>query len=94
MRSTIINSLHLFDAWFEAHGSDGVIVLDELRSTLAVLNLTHFKDHGNVVLLNKMMKKCRVIAADADLMCDGMCEHFLTSFGEDAWLLTCARVYK
>ena len=87
MRSTTINSLHLFDAWFEAHGSNGVIVLDELRSTLAVLNATHFKDHGNVVLLSKMMKKCRVIAADADLMYDGMCEHFLTSHGDEVKLL-------
>ena len=87
MRSTAIDSLHMFDAWFEAHGSDGVIVIDELRSTLAVLNATHFKDHGGVVLLSKVMKKCRVIAADADLKCDGMCEHFLTSFGEEVKLL-------
>jgi len=87
LRSTTINSLHQFDEWFEAHGSDGIIVLDELRSTLAVLNATHYKDHGGVVLLSKMMKKCRVIAADADLMCDGMCEHFLTSFGDEVKLL-------
>ena len=44
MRSTTINSLHMFKEWFETYKDEGVLVLDELRSTLAVLNSNHYKD--------------------------------------------------
>jgi len=40
-----------------------------------------FRECGQLALLDKMMKKLPVIAADADLLCDGMCRDFLTTFG-------------
>ena len=86
-RSTTIHSLHKYDEWFKEHGHEGILVLDELRSILACLNDKTFKDRGSVALLDKMMKQSRVIAADADLECDGTCEHFLTSFGTDVELI-------
>ena len=40
-----------------------------------------FKECGQLNLLHNMMKSLVVIAADADLLCDGMCINFLTAHG-------------
>jgi hypothetical protein len=79
--STTVHSLNKFTKWV-SENSDGVLILDELRSTLSsICDKRTFQERGQLALLGQMMGRMRVIAADADLLCDGMCETFLCSFG-------------
>jgi hypothetical protein len=80
--STTVHSLNKFSKWFADHEHDGVLILDELRSTCASMcDRSTFRECGQLALLDKMMKKLVVIAADADMLCDGMCRDFLTAHG-------------
>ena len=80
--STTIHSLNKFAGWFDEYSYNGVLILDEIRSSLASMcDRTTFRECGQLALLDKMMKKLTVIAADADLLCDGMCSDFLTAHG-------------
>ena len=80
--STTVHSLNKFTKWFEEHEHDGVLILDEVRSICASMcDRNTFRECGQLALLDKMMKKLTVLAADADLLCDGMCHDFLTAHG-------------
>ena len=80
--STTVHSLNKFNKWFDEHEHDGILILDEIRSMLpSMCDRSTFRECGQLALLDKMMKKLPVIAADADLLCDGMCRDFLTTFG-------------
>lgn len=80
--SSTVHSLNKFNEWFENHKQDGVLVLDEVRSICASMcDRSTFRECGQLALLDKMMKKLTVLAADADLLCDGMCRDVLTAHG-------------
>ena len=80
--STTVHSINKFSKWFETHEHDGVLILDEARSTCASMcDRSTFRECGQLALLGRMMKTLTVIAADADMLCDGMCRDFLTAHG-------------